>query len=404
MCDFESSFINAVHQLFHSVKVKCCLFHYTKNLRVKATPIINNIKRQTGTMSETHVLGEKTKRRFMMLPLLPVELATSEVIARILLAWSDHCPNGHKDDFNEIAETLIRTYIGTPPTDPFPIVPRFPPSLWSVCGMSVRTNNSAESVHAQLNPKVGGKLSLVRFLCIMEGQIRRNRIRIHEGCKSESHAVQIEKNRLLGLELEKLLNGREGILEFLDNCSSIMLLNTLRQARSFIRQSTPTPNDKMWFAAHQKLMALSARRLFKELAPNGDQNTDVLILETVHDWSFQMLPPTKVENVDESVLSLVENESRSFLALRETVKEHILGQRTNENDDEPQDDTGQPDEIATHLDLDEEDHSIHLGPCEDPIPLSRLKERDFQRRYLIKVLVKSQPDNKKEDSGKTTRK
>ena len=200
MCDFESSFINAVHQLFHSVIVKCCLFHYTKNLRVKATPIINNIKRQTGNMSETHFVAEKTKRRFMMLPLIPVELVTSEVVARILLARSDHCPNGHKDEFNEIAETLIRTYIGRPPTYPFPIDPRFPPSLWSVCGMSVRTNNSAESVHAQLNPKVGGKLSLVRFLCIIEGQIRRNRIRIHEGCKSESHAVQIEKNRLLGLE------------------------------------------------------------------------------------------------------------------------------------------------------------------------------------------------------------
>ena len=64
-----------------------------------------------------------------MLPLIPVELVTPEVVARILLAWSDNCPSGHKDDFNEIAETLIHTYIGTPLSGRFSIVPRFSPFI-----------------------------------------------------------------------------------------------------------------------------------------------------------------------------------------------------------------------------------------------------------------------------------
>ena len=185
--------------------------------------------------------------------------------------------------------------------------------------------------------------------------MRRNRIRIREGCKSESRPVQSEKNRLLGLELEKLLNGREGVVDFLDNCSSIILVKTLRQARSFVSTSTLTPNDEMWFAAHQKQMALSARRLFNELVSNEPFLTDDDILASVHDWSFQILHSTNAENAEESVLSLVENESRSFLVLRETMKEEILGECQNENDDETQDETSGSDELLANIYSDEED-------------------------------------------------
>ena len=88
--------------------------------------------------------------------------------------------------------------------------------------MGIRTNNGAESVHAQLNPKVSGKLSLYRFLTIIEEEMMRSRKRIRSGCHSESRAVIPEKNRLLAVELHKLLNGREGVLAFLDNCASIV--------------------------------------------------------------------------------------------------------------------------------------------------------------------------------------
>ena len=85
--------------------------------------------------------------------------------------------------------------------------------------MCIRTNNGAESVHSQLNPKVSGKLSLFDFLRIIEGEMARSRKRIRSGCQSESRAVIPEKSRLLAGELHKLLNGREGVLRFLDNCA-----------------------------------------------------------------------------------------------------------------------------------------------------------------------------------------
>ena len=220
--------------------------------------------------------------------------------------------------------------------------------------MSVRTNNSTGSVHAHLNPKVSGKLSLARFLCIIEGQMRRNRIGIREGCISESTKVQREKNLLLALELEKLFNGREGLIVFLDNCSSIMLLNTLRQTRSFIRTSAPTPSDKMWYAGHRNLIDLSARRLFQELVSTGQPTTDSDILGAISDWSFQMLQTTNVVTKEESVLSLVENESRSFLALRETVKEQVLGPCPHENGDEHENEISGSEEFPPHSDSDEE--------------------------------------------------
>ena len=59
--------------------------------------------------------------------------------------------------------------------------------------MSIRTNNGAESVHSQLNPKVSRKLSLFRFLIIIEEQMERSWKRIRSGCQFESRAVMPEK-------------------------------------------------------------------------------------------------------------------------------------------------------------------------------------------------------------------
>ena len=47
------------------------------------------------------------------------------------------------------------------------------------------------------------------------------RRRIRAGCEPESSRVIHEKNRLLAEELHKLLNGKQGVLRFLDNCSLI---------------------------------------------------------------------------------------------------------------------------------------------------------------------------------------
>ena len=80
MCDFEDGFIRAVQGLFKSAKVKCCLFHFAQNIWKKASPILTKVKHAAGEKSETYRKALKTKRRFMMLALLPEELITSEVL------------------------------------------------------------------------------------------------------------------------------------------------------------------------------------------------------------------------------------------------------------------------------------------------------------------------------------
>ena len=122
---------------------------------------------------------------------------------------------------------MLRTYVGTPiegTTDIQP--PLFPPALWRVSGRVSRTNNAAESVHARMNSQVHGKLSVFGFLSIIEKQMEMTNDRIAAGCQTETRAVEGVKNQRLAVELEKLLNSRQGVLNFLDNCGLIVQMKS----------------------------------------------------------------------------------------------------------------------------------------------------------------------------------
>ena len=189
----------------------------------------------------------------------------------------------------------------------------------------MRTNNPAESVHAQLNKDAGGNLTLHSFLSIIEKQMKRSADRIASGCENESRAVIPEKNRLLAIELFKFLNGKQGVLPFLDNCASVVCLKSLAAASKYVPVSLTTFADVAWSADHRDLVKRSARQLFSSLSPIG-QSSDEEILKTVTDWAFQVLPDTQVPDYEDSELSLVENQPRrSFIELREAVREELLG-------------------------------------------------------------------------------
>ena len=126
MCDFEDGFIKAVHDLYASVTVKCCLFHFTQNLRKAATPIMTKVENAAGESVEVVRMAKRTKRRFMMLPLLPAEVITPDVLHLILGEWKDGAPDGLKDAFDGLTTTVMETYVGTPPQVPNPVRPRFP--------------------------------------------------------------------------------------------------------------------------------------------------------------------------------------------------------------------------------------------------------------------------------------
>ena len=48
MCDFEDGFIKVIEELFSSVVVKCCLFHFTQNIARKTRTIIKKTKKTAG--------------------------------------------------------------------------------------------------------------------------------------------------------------------------------------------------------------------------------------------------------------------------------------------------------------------------------------------------------------------
>ena len=317
MCDFEASFINTVKDLYRSVEVKCCFFHFVKNLRTNASPVMTAIRRDGGKKTDAYKLAQKTKRRLMMMPLLPWELITPDLVCLILRVWDQGCPR-HRGAFDGLADTVLRTYVGRDTTTATPIRPRFHPSLWSVSGRSIRTNNAAESVHSQLNPKVSGLLSIFNFLKTIEDEMEWSRKRIRSGCPSQSRAVIPEKNRLLAEELQKLLNGREGVLVFLDNCSSIVAMRTVREASKFVPLSIKTVEDNVWSAANKGLITAAAHGLYHRLFPEG-QLPDGDVLKVVHSWSFKDLDPIAHEGLDEDEnLSLVEiGPRKSFTDLLE---------------------------------------------------------------------------------------
>ena len=358
MCDFEAPFIKAVENIYGSVQVKCCFFHFTKNIRTKAQPIVKAIEGAEGERSNASQLAQKTKRRLMMLPLLPEELAVPEVLGLIHRAWTDACPE-HRDAFNGLFATVIRTYVGTPPGDPAPVRPRFRPSIWSVSGRSVRTNNSAESVHAQLNGELNGNVFLHIFLSTIEKQMMKGRRRILSGCESESRPVEQAKNRLLAQELDKLLNGRVGVLAFLDNCASITLLETVNGADR-IELTTGTVEDRAWAGAKRDLFVAAAHGLFRRLCPGG-QLSDDEIMTNITRWSFQVLDPIVVDGPDDEDLSMVEEGPRkSFLDLQAENEVALTRRVAAEN-------TLQPIERREHFHVYE--NRPFLGPQRVFVPL-----------------------------------
>ena len=141
MCDFEATFIDVVKDNFETVNVKCC-FYFTKNIKTHACPVMTLIRRIEGKTSEAYAFAPRTKRRLMMLPLLPERTVSPGVVHLILRAWQDNCPQ-HRDVFDGLVATIIHTYVGTRSSTP--VNPRFPSNLWCVSGLIVRTNNARKA-------------------------------------------------------------------------------------------------------------------------------------------------------------------------------------------------------------------------------------------------------------------
>ena len=107
-----------------------------------------------------------------MLPLLPYELITQQLVELIVQEWRD-ATQTHKRAFDRAITTLLKMYVGRETSKLKAKRPVYDKQLWNVCGMKIRTNNAAESTHGRLNQTVSRRFSMFRFLKIIENEMNR---------------------------------------------------------------------------------------------------------------------------------------------------------------------------------------------------------------------------------------
>ena len=88
------------------------------------------------------------------------------------------------------------------------------------------------SVHSRLNKKAAGRISLFRFLGIIEEEMRRTVDKMTRGCGSATNPVEREKNDLFAQALAHL-HSCQYSLQFLDICSSISQLRNKKRALNY---------------------------------------------------------------------------------------------------------------------------------------------------------------------------
>ena len=117
MVDFQKAFINAARRYEAGRNITCCFFHFVSNIKKHARAIVEGIKKAVGRSSNEYLLAEKTKRSLMMIPLLPLDLITVEVVDIIFTRWRNF-PRGvgreadsRRNVFDKMRNHLINKYI-----------------------------------------------------------------------------------------------------------------------------------------------------------------------------------------------------------------------------------------------------------------------------------------------------
>ena len=313
MVDFEIAFINAARELKLPINVSCCFFHYVSNVKKHARPVIDGLKKTVGEDAMETKMGERTKRALMMLPLLPIDLITVEVVDLIIGRWKSAF--GQRPDFDELRDYIVRTYVCPNAS--------FKKEIWCVCGQSIRTNNAAESSHAVLNTyvRVNGEVSVDMFLFAIEKQMRNTSREIRAGCPSHTKAIYARRNELLAVELSELFNGRQDITAFLDNGSRAISIKNNAGIQTFINERNSqlmTPAQREWIARNRVTVLRAAWSVHRTIAPFQQTRLDV-VLATVQQWAFQR-DPCEVNTdaiLEDSVLSMVGPETTELRGDRE---------------------------------------------------------------------------------------
>ena len=150
--------------------------------------------------------------------------------------------------------------------------------------------------------------------------------RIADGCRTETRAVEDTKNRLLAVELQKLLKSRPGVLNFLDNCGSVVQMKSVNEANKFTRSVISSFDETEWMLSNRTSVVAAAHSLQRRLCPESRFVEDD-VLKNVTRWSFQVPPgPTFHVGVSEVRMSLVPRDQQTSDDDLSESQEHSLDQ------------------------------------------------------------------------------
>ena len=330
MMDFETAMVNAVRQTSEEAKVLCCFFHFTANIRKRCVQIMAAIKKTVRQNAEKMSAAKKTKRAVMMLPLLPEELITTDLVDKLLARFDAAVPEC-AGAFGPLRDYLVSTYVRQNA--------RHPRRRWSVSGRKIRTNNAAESCHAQLNGslRVSGAVTFDIFIFAIETQMASTTREIVAGCEPRSKTIFAKRDELLKAELAKLFRGEQGVFKFLDHCSSVLFVRNqqdIRQYNDRLQAEVPDPVDRLWIEQNRQAVCESMAGLFQRLT--GTPATDIVqIMTTIEQWTFAIKQTTRDEIGDHeaSVMSMVnDGPSDSFIEIRKRVANEIRNRPRKRHD------------------------------------------------------------------------
>ena len=201
-------------------------------------------------------------------------------------------------------------------------------------GRKIRTNNAAESCHAQLNGslRVSGAVTLDMFVFAIEQQMASTFKEIRAGCEPHSKPIFSRRDELLKEELAKLFRGHQGVFGFLDHCSSVLFVKNQEDVERFferLQAEAPDQLDRQWVQQNRHAVCQSMLGLFHRLT--GNTTTDILQIESsIEEWTFQIIQTTQEEmgEYKASVMSMVrDGPSDSFIELWKRI--------ANENGERP---------------------------------------------------------------------
>ena len=324
--DFELAFMKAAAPYAAGRNITCCFFHFVSNVKKRARPIIDALKKTSGLSSELMVIAEETKRSLMMIPLLPLDIISVDVVDLIIWRWKmyfrDHEENNdlRKNAFDGLRDYIVNTYVRDGA--------QFNREIWCVSGRATRTNNAAESSHAVLNSsvRVSGEVSIDMFLFAIEKQMWNATNEIRAGCPSHSKAIYSKRNELLACELSDFINGRQGVFKFLERCSLVMNIKNLSGVQKFTNIKTAEMNDPFdteWALRNRALVTRSGLALYRTIVSSNPVDP-LEVLTTVKFWSFRPdMSDVNTEMIEEdSVLSMVRQTARtSFIEIRNGLDE-----------------------------------------------------------------------------------